>query len=70
MKGTFMLQEILNKEIFWKKNISCRGYWFANIDGKLVILRLNNFPDDPLLTFINGMEIVDMVSRPKLWHLE
>ncbi|WP_313531983.1 hypothetical protein [Sphingobacterium multivorum] len=37
---------------------------------KLILLRMNNFPEEPLYTLINGLDITDLEDKPTGWNLE
>jgi len=59
--------ELLNESIFWQKHESHNRYFYAYNDGELLLLRLNNFPDEPLITLIRRLDIVDMEEVPMNW---
>jgi hypothetical protein len=35
----------------------------------VALLRLNNFPEEPLLTLIFGLEIIDIEDVPEKWKV-
>jgi hypothetical protein len=53
---------LVKQSIYWQKNTSSERYFYAYNDGKLLLLRLNNFPDEPLLTLIIGLDILDTMK--------
>lgn len=65
-----MKDEILNEEIFWRKHPRHERYFFFKKNESIILLRINNFPDEPLYTVINGLEIFDIDDRPENWTLE
>jgi len=63
-------KKLLEKKIFWKKNSTDKKYFYHYEDDKIILLRINNFPDEPLYTIINGLDILDIEDKPKEWMLE
>lgn len=63
-------KRLLNSQIKWKRSAFNEKYFQAEVNGELLILRLNNFPEEPLLTLINGQEILDVEERPLNWQFE
>jgi len=59
-----------DRTILWKKHELNIRYWFADIDGKAVFLRMNNFPDEPLYTLISKNVIKDYDDLPQNWIVE
>ena len=65
MKAIF--QEVINTEILWEK---CPGPYFqADYKEKLLTLRLNDFPDEVLLTLIIDGDEQDLEETPKSWKI-
>ena len=62
--------QLLSKKIFWKKHETDKRYFYHYEGDKVILLRINNFPEEPLYTIINGLDILDMEDRPKEWKLE
>ena len=58
---------LLKQSIYWQRHTLNQKYFFANYDGELLLLRLNNFPDEPLLTLINKLDILDIEETPANW---
>lgn len=56
--------------IKWSKHTSNDRYWLAKFDDKTFYLRMNNFPDEPLYTFISKKQIEDLDDLPENWFLE
>jgi hypothetical protein len=67
-----MKNEILVKmKIFWKNHPSYHRYYYTSSEADgLILLRMNNFPDEPLYTLINGLSILDLEDLPSGWNLE
>ncbi len=53
----------------WQKSVNPH-YFYSVIDDNIVYVRINNFPDEPLLTLINCLEIIDIENRPRNWTFE
>jgi len=60
-------EELFTKSIYWQKHETNGKYFFAYSNENLLLLRLNNFPDEPLLTLINGLDILDLEEIPANW---
>jgi len=65
-----IINKILTKEIVWGKHPTQERYFSHYEDGKLILLRINNFPDEPLYTVIDGLNILDLDDKPTVWHLQ
>ncbi len=63
-------EELLTKEIVWKKHSTQERYFFHYEYEKLILLRINNFPDEPLYTILEGLNILDLDDKPANWHLQ
>jgi hypothetical protein len=61
---------LLTVKIIWKRHSSNERYFYHYEGEKLILLRVNNFPDEPLYTLINGLDILDMEDKPNDWILE
>ncbi len=61
--------ELLKHKINWINHSSNIRYWYFEEQGKIILLRMNDFPDEPLYTVINGLEITDIDDLPKNWHV-
>ncbi len=53
--------------LLWQKHSINKRYFYSLNDGKLLLLRLNNFPDEPFLTLIDGLSILDLDNVPENW---
>jgi hypothetical protein len=58
---------IINKPVFWERHPTNQRYFYAQDDGELLLLRQNDFPDEPYWTLIKGMEIIDLEETPDNW---
>ncbi|WP_312363789.1 hypothetical protein [Sphingobacterium sp.] len=63
-------EELISSTIFWKKHPEIGYYYYNEEYDKLIILRINNFPEEPLFTLINGLDITDLEDKPIEWNLE
>lgn len=58
---------LIYESIIWEKHFLNERYFYSTNNGKLLLLRLNNFPDEPLLTLIDGLNIFDLEDVPDNW---
>ncbi|OJZ06257.1 hypothetical protein [Sphingobacterium sp. 40-24] len=63
-------EELISSTIFWKKHPDIDYYYYNEEYDKLILLRMNNFPEEPLYTLINGLDITDLEDKPTGWNLE
>ncbi|MGJ1226294.1 hypothetical protein [Sphingobacterium siyangense] len=63
-------EELISSTIFWKKHLEIGYYYYNKEYDKLILLRMNNFPEEPLFTLINGLDITDLEDKPIGWNLE
>ena len=63
-------EELISSTIFWKKHPEIGYYYYNEEYDKLILLRMNNFPVEPLFTLINGLDITDLEDKPTGWNLE
>ncbi len=61
------IEEIINSSIYWQKHSHNEKYFYAYNNKELLLLRLNDFPDEPLITLIKDLEIIDLEEVPKNW---
>ena len=59
----------LKKSIYWQKHPTNNKYFYAYTDSELILLRLNNFPDESLLTLIYKLDIIDIEDAPEYWTI-
>jgi len=55
------------QSIFWRSHPENERYFYHHENGELILLRINNFPEEPLYTLINGLKITDMDEKPENW---
>lgn len=60
---------LLTSDISWVQHPVNQRYYFVEFKNRVVLLRINNFPDEPLYTLINGLDIMDIEDRPNGWSL-
>ena len=63
------LQELLTEEICWQQDPKGKRFFFADVCGSKVELRLNNFPDEVACTLFIGGDSLDLDDWGKKWHL-
>lgn len=61
---------LIEANIFWKKHPVMKRYFYFENSRDIVLLRINNFPEEPLYTLINGLDIVDIDDKPSGWKLD
>lgn len=61
---------LLKRNLIWKQVPLNNRYFYIEQDNKFIYLRVNNFPDEPLFTIINDLDILDIEDRPEHWDLE
>ena len=62
-----MTNRLLDIRIEWRRIINNIRYCYAHQDGRLLLLRMNNFPDEPMFTLIDGIDIFDIDDLPEKW---
>lgn len=66
---TSTLDRLLNSAIDWETTKESLFVFQTVFESKVVLLRLNDFPEEPLCTVIcDGIE-TDMLDFPKHWTL-
>ncbi len=60
---------LLSLSIYWQKVKETERYYYAYQNDELLLLRMNNFPDEPLYTLINKLQISDLDNLPNTWVL-
>ena len=63
------VEELLNKKIIWIQNFDEPSIFESNYNGRCCILRMNNFPEEPMYTLFWKEESLDMDDAPKCWTL-
>lgn len=61
--------KLINSNITWISHQHKRFFYTKN-NGSVILLRVNNFPEEPLLTLINGLEVFDIEDTPIGWIFE
>lgn len=62
-----VIDKLIEQSISWIKHPNSLRYYYIILDRGIVLLRLNDFPDEPLLTLIHGLEILDIEEVPQKW---
>lgn len=60
---------LFSLSVYWQKVEGTDRYYYAYQNDELLLLRMNNFPDEPLYTLINKLEIHDLDDLPNSWVL-
>jgi len=60
-------KKLFQQKIFWQKHLSNKRFFFHYEEGNLILLRINNFPEEPLYTLIDSLEIIDFDDPPQQW---
>lgn len=63
-----VLKYFLEKQIVWKPNAKPLFPHKASADGKELLLRINDFPEESLYTlFVDGQPVGDLDDFPESW---
>lgn len=60
---------LIGQSINWIKHPTNIRYYYIVLNSDVALLRLNNFPEEPLLTLIFGLEIIDIEDVPEKWKV-
>ena len=63
------LNSIFSQNIKFQKHSSNNRYFYTYINDELLLLRMNDFPDEPLFTIILGLQIIDIDDAPENWEI-
>jgi hypothetical protein len=61
--------DLLSRAINWIRAEPSEPGWYAVVDGQRCVLRMNDFPDEPLLTVTVGGESLDVEDAPPTWKV-
>lgn len=61
------LDFILDKSIIWNVHEENKRYYYAYFNNGFLLLRINNFPDEPMYTVIYEKYISDLDELPNQW---
>jgi len=64
------IENLLKTKVKWKKHKVSSRFFYHQSNDQISLLRINDFPDEPLFTVISGLEIKDMDDKPLEWKLE
>ena len=59
--------KLFQQKILWQKHLSNKKFFFYYEDENLILLRINNFPEESLYTLIDSLEIIDFDDPPQQW---
>jgi len=64
------INELLNKALNWKPILNnVRDFFCESFDDEECILRMNNFPEEPLWTLFFYGESIDFDDTPENWNI-
>jgi len=66
---TCSLVEFLGKKIDWAESLESPYVFQAVVDGWVIKLRLNDFPEEPLCTLMVSDMQLDLDDFPAFWSL-
>ena len=59
----------LTMPIIWKSAANAEFPWIALVDGRVLVIRVNDFPAEPLYTlFIDDTPAAHLEEWPPAWH--
>lgn len=62
--------EYLTKKIEWEESGDSEYPFCAIINNKRLVLRLNDFPEEPMYTLlVNNQEVIDLDGVPSTWQI-
>ncbi|KIA95232.1 hypothetical protein OC25_07935 [Pedobacter kyungheensis] len=64
------IDKLLTSNVVWKKHPLNAKFFFLKQKDQIVLLRINNFPDEPLFSIIDGLDILDIEDKPAGWKIE
>lgn len=64
------LEELIKESIYFKSVPKSERYFYTEINHVIILLRINNFPEEPLYTIIQGINILDIEEKPKNWFID
>ncbi|MBL4708041.1 MAG: hypothetical protein JKY48_06340 [Flavobacteriales bacterium] len=63
------LLELLNAKIEWVRGKSDKKFFVASYKGIDLLLRMNNFPEEPMYTLFWIEESSDFDDKPDSWKI-
>lgn len=63
------VKNLLQANLEWVEQVDAPRFYRTEHKGEKLLLRLNNFPEEPLFTVI-GESIFDIEERPKTWRFK
>lgn len=66
----YIIDEVQKVELTWIVTKSDPKIFEAIFLGEHVQVRMNDFPDEPLLTLFVRHESIDLEDRPSGWHFQ
>jgi len=66
-----MIKELLKQKLIFKEHTHGNGiYYYSTINTELVLLRLNNFPDEPLYSIVYKSQAKYIEDKPEEWVID
>lgn len=63
------IETIFKQKAVWKQNNDCRVLFETIINNKLYLLKMNDFPEEPMYTVSDSFESIDFDDLPKNWKI-
>jgi hypothetical protein len=61
------IKDLLRRNIHWKEEVKGGIMFHANVDNDLCLLRMNDYPDEPLYTLSWRDLELDVDDKPEGW---
>jgi hypothetical protein len=62
------VDDLLGAAVVWKHTSDAEFPYAADVDGRRFVIRINDFPAEPLYTVMSeGEELCDLEDWPKAW---
>jgi len=62
--------KLFKVSLTWKIHPNNNKYFYTKLNDKIILLRINDFPEESLFTIIDGLNIFDFDDRPSEWKFE
>ena len=61
------IRDLLEREIRWEEEVPGGIMFHATVDGELCLLRMNDYPEEPLYTVLWRELELDLDDKPGGW---